>query len=169
MRKILYSILSLLIIWLTACGQQQGSFDEKVGSLLRNSVPMIQPEELFNRLIKDTTLILLDAREQKEFDVSRIKNARFVGYDDFNMKMTEGIAKNTGIIVYCSIGYRSEKIGEKLIKAGYSNVLNLYGGIFGWVNKGFPVYDHLGNKTERVHVYSKKWGVWLLKGEKVYE
>jgi len=32
--------------------------------------------------------------------------------------------------VYCSLGIRSEVIAKKLKKAGYTNVFNLYGGIF---------------------------------------
>ena len=40
------------------------------------------------------------------------------------------------IIVYCSIGVRSEDIGEKLKELGYTKILNLYGGIFDWKNKG---------------------------------
>jgi len=72
-------------------------------------------------------------------------------------------------VVYCSIGVRSEDIGEKLMDAGYNNVTNLYGGIFEWKNKGNQVYDTLGNETERVHAFNKHWGKLLSKGEKVYD
>lgn len=71
------------------------------------------------------------------------------------------------VIVYCSVGYRSERIGEKLQDAGFINVQNLYGGIFKWVNEGMPVYNSIG-PTKQVHGYSRSWGVWLQKGEKVY-
>ncbi|MEN8818965.1 MAG: rhodanese-like domain-containing protein, partial [Polaribacter sp.] len=53
--------------------------------------------------------------------------------------------------------------------AGYTNVLNLYGGIFEWKNKGNLVFDSNGNATEKIHVFSKEWSKWLLKGKKVYE
>ena len=49
--------------------------------------------------------------------------------------------------MYCSIGKRSEKVTQKLKKAGYNNVSNLYGGIFEWVNQGNEVVD-TNNKVQ---------------------
>ena len=67
------------------------------------------------------------------------------------------------------MGYRSEKIAEKLTASGFTNVVNLYGGIFEWINQDKPVVDQSGSETELVHAYSKKWGIWLNEGVKVYE
>jgi len=72
------------------------------------------------------------------------------------------------IVVYCSLGIRSEIIGKQLIAEGYTAVYNLYGGIFEWVNKGKAVYNNT-QETSKVHAYSKSWGSYLLKGTKVYE
>ena len=72
------------------------------------------------------------------------------------------------MIVYCSIGYRSERIGEQVQNLGYKNVFNLKGGIFEWVNKGKTVMTE-GQITTKIHPYDKEWGVWLQKGEKVYQ
>ena len=54
------------------------------------------------------------------------------------------------------------------MQAGYSNVKNLYGGIFEWKNEGHPVYDSEGKETEKVHAFSKHWGKLLKEGKKVY-
>jgi hypothetical protein len=70
--------------------------------------------------------------------------------------------------VYCSVGYRSERIGEKLLKLGYTDVVNLYGGIFEWKNQGLDVYNSSNYPTDSVHTYNKSWGKWLVKGIKVY-
>jgi hypothetical protein len=70
-------------------------------------------------------------------------------------------------VVYCAVGYRSERVGEKLLEAGYSRVLNMRGGIFAWVNRGFPVYGD-GGHTDRIHGYSRRWSRWLERGEVVY-
>ena len=72
------------------------------------------------------------------------------------------------VIVYCSIGKRSEDVTLKLKKAGYTNVKNLYGGIFEWVNQGHPVYNNNNIVTDSVHAYGNFWGKWLDKGVKVY-
>ncbi|MBT8318930.1 MAG: rhodanese-like domain-containing protein, partial [Gramella sp.] len=86
----------------------------------------------------------------------------------FDLGKVKKIDKDQKIVVYCSIGVRSENIGVKLIKAGYKNVENLYGGIFDWKNKDFPVVDALGKSTEEVHAYSKHWSKWLRNAEKIY-
>ncbi|MFQ3306132.1 MAG: rhodanese-related sulfurtransferase [Polaribacter sp.] len=122
--------------------------------------------------IEQTKAILLDAREEKEFKVSHLKNAIYVGYSDFKLKETlEKLPKDKDakIVVYCSLGIRSEVIAYQLITAGYTNVYNLYGGIFKWKNNNFKVIDTLGNETEKIHVFSKDWSIWLTKGKKVYE
>ena len=118
-----------------------------------------------------SNFILLDARELKEFNVSHIKNAIHVGYDHFNLKETTAKLdnKNAKIVVYCSVGIRSEDIAEKLQKAGYKNVHNLFGGIFEWKNKKKTVVDSDDKPTEKVHTFNKEWSKWLKKGKKVYE
>ena len=54
------------------------------------------------------------------------------------------------------------------MQEGYTNVYNLYGGIFEWKNANFKVVDTLGNNTEKVHTFNKTWSKWLQKGKKVY-
>lgn len=119
-----------------------------------------------------TKAILLDAREEKEFNVSHLKDAVYVGYDHFKLKETVAKLpkdKDVKIVVYCSLGIRSETVAHKLIQEGYTNVYNLYGGIFEWKNNNFQVLDTLGNETEKVHTFSKNWSKWLKKGTKIYE
>jgi len=70
----------------------------------------------------DSNTLFLDAREYLEYNVSHLKNSVWVGYNDFEISRVKNIAKNKKIVVYCSVGYRSEKITEKLIKAGYTNI-----------------------------------------------
>ncbi len=113
--------------------------------------------------------ILLDIREREEYEVSRIKNAIWVGYDDFDLSRVEDIDPDQEIIVYCSVGYRSSKIGSELIDAGYTNVKNLYGGIFLWANEGRPLF-HNSSLTKRIHAYNRKWGRFITNAdlEKVY-
>ena len=71
--------------------------------------------------------------------------------------------------MYCSVGYRSEKISEKLTDLGFQNVSNLYGGMFGWVNAEQPIVSGQGKPTDEIHPYDKKWGKWLERGTKKYE
>lgn len=165
MRVCIILIISMFSL-LSASGQVQSSaYNLTLKTLLSHSVPEVTVPQL--KTMNDA--LLLDAREWMEYQVSHLKNATFVGYDQFDMDKLKLINKNRKIVVYCSVGYRSEKIAEKLKEAGYTNVSNLYGGIFEWVNQGNPVVDTNGVVTENIHAYSITWGVWLNKGVKVYD
>lgn len=148
--------------------QAQKSLDKLLKKYNDNGVPYISVQEL---AIPKAEVILLDARELKEYEVSHIKNAICVGYDNFNLDEIKKQLpnKNDQIVVYCSLGIRSETIAEKLKKAGYKNVLNLYGGIFEWKNNNFPVYNAAKKETDSIHAFSLEWSKWLKKGIKVYE
>lgn len=131
------------------------------------SVPYISVEELRMDQLNDK-VIILDTRSTEEFEVSHIEDAIFVDYDEFDISQFNNIPKGKNIVVYCSVGIRSENIGDKLKKAGFKNVRNLFGGIFEWKNSDFPVVNSEGNPTEKVHAYSREWSKWLKKGEKTY-
>lgn len=144
---------------------QSKSYNLLLKKLLKHDVPEISIDNL--NKIKNTVL-LLDAREPAEYTVSHLRNAKYVGYKDFNIDALKNTDKHQPIIVYCSVGYRSEKITEKLMNAGFTNVQNLYGGIFEWKNKKLDVYDADGI-TNNIHPYSNTWGLWLKNGNKVYK
>ena len=156
----------LVPLFFLTLGCAQNSIDETLEKLNRGSVPYISALELSDA----KQMVLLDTRSREEYDVSHLQDALWVGYDHFSIdSVTRQIPdKNKTVVVYCSVGVRSEDIGEKLIANGYRDVKNLYGGIFEWKNEGYPVYDNSGKKTEKVHAYSKQWGKLLTKGEKVY-
>lgn len=164
MKNLQVVLLLFVLIPLASCGQKNNSLDEEVKTLYKNTVPIASKEN--TEAWKNAHV--LDTREQEEFTVSHLPNAKFVGYDDFELESLSGIGKKDTVIVYCSVGYRSERIGEKLQKAGYENVFNLYGGIFNWKNKGGVVLNSENDSTEKVHTYNKSWSRFLKQGEKVY-
>jgi len=137
------------------------AFDAKLEKLLSFTVPTVDVKQLKTM----EGAVIADARELNEYQISHIPGAEYVGYKDFSADRLEGVSKDTPIVLYCSVGYRSEKIGEKLQKAGYTNVYNLYGSIFEWVNEGNPVVDALNNPTKKVHTYNEKWSQWLEDGK----
>jgi rhodanese-related sulfurtransferase len=160
-------LITIFTIVVTNFGLAQNTIPKVLDKLNKKTVSYITVDELKSR----TGIVLLDAREIKEFNVSHIKNAINVGFDKFDSKKVTTIIKdkNATIVVYCSIGVRSEKIGEKLLKLGYKNVFNLYGGIFEWKNNGGSVVDNKGINTDNIHTFNKEWSVYLKKGTKVYE
>ncbi len=165
----LHTILAIIfsfVLSVTAAQRKvtSGSFNTVLNIILKHDVREVTVAEASTR----KNILFIDAREKKEYDVSHIRNAVYIGYEHFNPATLKNVAKNREIIVYCSIGKRSEKITGRLNKAGYSNVSNLYGGIFEWVNQGHEVVDVNNKRTMKVHAFGKFWGNWLNKGEKVY-
>jgi len=153
--------VAVFILLTSVAHAQANAFERMLNDLLQGSVPMINAGTLKKKLAEPANPVLLDAREPDEFSVSHIKGARNVGYEDFDLNSLSGIEKDAPIVVYCSVGYRSEKIGEKLQKAGFSNVVNLRGGIFDWANQNLPLYNMAQRKVTTVHPYNRKWGKWL--------
>ncbi len=165
-KRLLPIMLTTWLAILAACSQKANDRSYKImlKGLLRHDVHEIDVATA----VKDSSSIFLDAREKAEFEVSQIRGAQWIGYNNFDLNSVKSIAKDQPIIVYCSVGYRSEKIAEKLVAAGYQSVSNLYGGIFSWVNEGQAVYRN-NIPTNDVHAYSSFWGKWLRKGNKVYD
>ena len=161
--KFFASIFLLSVAALTASCQT--SFDKKLQSLYKNTVPLVHPDSL----VDSQNVYLLDTRAKLEFDVSHIEGAELVDYESFDLTDISHIPKDADIVVYCSVGYRSERIGEKLQTEGYKNVKNLYGGIFHWKNEGKTVINAKNQQTDSVHTYNKAWSKWLTNGVKVYE
>lgn len=159
-------ILPTLLLLVSTHFFAQKTIPKVLEKLNSESVPYITVKELQ----KKEGVILLDSRERKEFNVSHIKDAINVGYNQFdNNEIIDKFAnKNAIIVVYCSIGVRSERIGEKLLKMGYKNVYNLYGGIFEWKNNNGKVVNNKDIETDDVHTYNKKWSQYLKNGRKVY-
>lgn len=162
-------IYRLLIIFLFAAvgispGKAQvayvadSAFDQELSSLLDFTVPLMTVNEL-----QDYTepILILDAREIEEYEVSHIPSAIHIGYDRPAFHKLDQIDKNQTIVLYCSVGYRSEKLGEKLQEMGYVNVLNLYGSIFEWANSDKPLENLEDQPTIEVHTYNKSWSQWI--------
>jgi rhodanese-related sulfurtransferase len=121
------------------------------------TVPRISTAELAGWLA-DTNRpapLLVDVRAGKEFSVSHLPQAR-------NLRSAEEIQaalarSNQPVVLYCSVGYRSAAVAEKLVRAGHTNVWNLEGSIFAWANEGRPLFRGT-EPVNLVHPYDTRWG-----------
>jgi rhodanese-related sulfurtransferase len=166
--RILALLGYLLLMVNAACGQKNTAnrlghcvspkFDKEVARWLDFKVPTVDVDSLYGR---ENKFLILDAREPGEFKVSHLPGAISCGYDKFSMNSLDSVAKDQPIMVYCSIGYRSERIAEKLKKQGFTQVYNLYGSIFEWGNRGYPLVDALGQPTQKLHTYNQLWARWV--------
>ncbi len=166
MRKYYISFVFLILTLSTQAQVESALYKSVIDATIDETVPTVSVDQLLK--FNYNSFVFLDTREKEEFERSRIKNAHWVGYDNYTNNNLPDMNKSDTIVLYCSIGYRSEKIAERLIEAGFTDVYNLYGGIFEWVNQSGTIVDKDGD-TQRVHAYSRAWGIWLKEGEKVYE
>jgi len=161
-----------LLCYCTLSIAQDPAMDKLLSRYNSGSVPYISVEML---KMNYDSFVILDTRTKKEFEGSHLPNAIWVG-DSFDRETVDqalartgqSLPKDSNIVVYCSVGVRSEDYGEDLMKAGYANVFNLYGSIFAWKDAGYEVLDMQGWPTDRVHVYSQHWAKYLHTGEPVF-
>lgn len=169
----LAAFLGAMLLVSSSCQGQMTDkvFEKAIDEIISYSVPLITVDELQSSLADQKAakgLVMLDTRTKKEFQTSHIDGARFIDYNGFKAKDVADLPKDAEIVVYCSVGYRSEKIGEQLQELGFNNVRNLYGGVFQWVNTGKPIVDKEGAKTDTMHGYDAIWSKFVRAGEVVY-
>ncbi|UZD22715.1 rhodanese-like domain-containing protein [Algoriphagus halophytocola] len=153
----------LLFIFENQVQAQSVAYKALLATLYDSEFPVLKPAELTDL----SSYQVVDTREKEEFEVSHLQHAIWAGYDTFSMENVAELDKNQPVLVYCTVGARSQEIGKKLKEEGFKKVYNLYGGLIEWANEEKPIY-HGDSLTNQVHTYSRSWGIWLTKGEKVY-
>lgn len=97
----------------------------------------IAPDEA-KELLDNGQAILIDVREEEEYQVTNIPNAVLHPLSSFDPSEVEN--DNKEIIVQCRSGRRSMDACEQLLEAGVEQkVYNLEGGILAWEEEGYPV------------------------------
>ncbi len=101
--------------------------------------------------------LLLDARTAPEYQLSHLDGARRIDPIRPLLRHMEAFARDTPIVVYCSVGYRSARVARWLGRQGFTNVRNLEGSLFAWANEGRPMVSD-GGPAREVHPYNEIWG-----------
>lgn len=129
------------------------------------TVEWVEPEELA-RWRSDSSRgppVLLDARTPLEYAVSHLKGAVRIDPRAPSLRTVAAIPRDTSVVVYCTIGYRSARVAQWLRRQGFHSVYDLAGGLFTWANEGRPM-EAGGRPVLQVHPYNDFWGR-LLKPE----
>jgi rhodanese-related sulfurtransferase len=92
------------------------------------------------QLMNHKNALVLDVREPDEFATGRIGNARNIPLAQLAGRVGELNAfKAKPVIVVCASGARSPKAVSLLRAQGFTEVVNLLGGIAAWRQAGLPV------------------------------
>ena len=115
--------LFLLLALLTGCG----STAENAGTYTQIS------QEKAKEMMDKQDVVILDVREQDEYDSGHIKGAVLLPVGTINEASAAGVIKNkdTVVLVYCRSGNRSKTASQALVDLGYTNIYE-FGGINTW-------------------------------------
>ena len=142
MKKTLCIISAILSIFLSACGNNSsigitGGTDGPTSIIIadkgeKSMYQQITPQEAKKIMDSDEEYIILDVREQYEFDHGHIAGSILIPYTEIENKAKEMLPdKDKLILVYCRSGRRSKIASKSLAKLGYTNIKE-FGGIIDW-------------------------------------
>jgi len=90
--------------------------------------------------------IVVDVREESEFNAARIPGAVHIGKGVIERDIEEKIPDTAApIVLYCGGGYRSALAALNLKQMGYTNVMSMDGGFRGWKEAGLNIDTTLGD------------------------
>lgn len=142
MKKMMCAVLILFCMILAACGEAKsvgviGGADGPTTIFIsekgeKSMYEQITAEQAKKIMDSDEEFIVLDVREQDEFDSGHIQGGMLIPYTQIEVKAEKMLPdKNAQILVYCRSGRRSKIAAESLVKLGYTNVKE-FGGITDW-------------------------------------
>lgn len=102
------------------------------------AIKTITAEDLRARLQTDAKPMLVDVREQNEWDEAHIAEATLAPLAAVVDKMKD-VPRDREILLICRSGRRSGIAYTKLEEKGFSNLRNVEGGMLAWQKLGYPV------------------------------
>ena len=129
-KKMILLFLSTLL--LTGCSSSKNDIIPSATNLPVNNYREITMNEAVKIIEEESGYIILDVRRPDEFAAGHIPNAINIPNENIGTtEIPELPNKEQMILVYCRSGRRSKEASEKLVKLGYSNVVE-FGGILDW-------------------------------------
>lgn len=110
----------------TAC---HGTNEKETGMEIKAEI--ITAEQAKEMMDQNKECVILDVRDQSEYDEGHIPDAILIPYTEIENRAEELPDKNQLILVYCRSGRRSAIAAASLVDMGYTNVKD-FGGIIDW-------------------------------------
>jgi len=109
------------------------------------------------------SLVILDVRNQSEYYLGHIRNAKLIPVWDLSARLNE-LNVSDEILVYCEVGARSAAASQTLVDDGFLHVYNMLGGITAWANEGYPVYVRYPSIQEAINGANEEDTVFVSSG-----
>jgi len=84
-----------------------------------------------------SNVLVVDVRTTEEYAQGHLKGAINIPLSDLPLRIG-ALEHNRPILVYCQTGIRGAQASTILVKAGFTKVFNLEGGITAWIDAGYP-------------------------------
>ena len=133
-KKIILLALAIITVAtvFAGCTQKTGNEQTEATQVNIGTYYQIPQDEAKIIMDEESDYIIVDAREQSEYDEGHIKGAIVIPYTDIEPKAEEMLKdKEQLILVYCRSGRRSKIAAQSLANMGYTNVKE-FGGIIDW-------------------------------------
>jgi len=106
----------------------------------KSKVKEITVDSVALMLERNEKLVLVDVREDSEWDKSHLKNAIHLGKGVIERDIEKAIPDFAArIVLYCGGGFRSALAADAIQQMGYTDVFSLEGGFKAWCNKNLPM------------------------------
>ena len=122
-----WALLLFLIVSLAGCGSMEEDAENTA------SYQQITAEEAKSMMEEQPDAVILDVREQDEYDAGRIPRAVLLPVGTINEETAASAIpeKDTVVLVYCRSGNRSKTASQALADLGYTQIYE-FGGIKDW-------------------------------------
>ena len=122
MKRMLPLVLTILLLF-TGCG----------GSSMKENRYQQITQETAKEMMDTQEVIVLDVREQSEFDAEHIPGAVLLPVGSITKNTAAAVIDDldTVVLVYCRSGNRSKTASQALADIGYTNIYE-FGGINTW-------------------------------------
>jgi rhodanese-related sulfurtransferase len=111
----------------------------------KTRIEEISPEEVQEKLDSGDDFVIVDVREQDEWEESHIAGAEYLSKGIIERDVGEEYPDtDKELVLYCGGGYRSALAADNLQKMGYRNVKSLAGGFRSWTEAGLPIKNKKG-------------------------
>jgi hydroxyacylglutathione hydrolase len=118
-------------------GYVVGTAAVRAAGLPVGTLTNVTVQELAQRVAHDRDLVILDVREPAEWADGHMPGARHMPMRQVTERLAE-IPRDRRIALTCAGGTRSSLVGSLLLARGFTDLINVWGGMTGWIQAGLP-------------------------------
>jgi hydroxyacylglutathione hydrolase len=121
----------------SVAGYLTGTHAVRAAGLPVGTLPQLTPAALFQRLSEERDLMVLDVREPAEWADGHVEGARHIPMRQVRARLGD-LPRDRRIAVTCAGGVRSSLVASMLLGQGFTDLVNVWGGMAGWAQSGLP-------------------------------